>query len=158
MPCSALEGGYARTSSPSKPASRNLVALNPHTTLRLFMLSQKKMKVLVIQSNSAIPWTVGRQAPLSMEFSKQEYCSGLPFPFPGDLPFLGIKLESFTLQADSLPSEPPGNRGSPYQTCLDAQPTNAPLLALLQIHIWCPNRGQIWCDSKPAYPWSLSPK
>ena len=70
------------------------------------MLSQKKMKVLVIQSNSAIPWTVGRQAPLSMEFSKQEYCSGLPFPFPGDLSDLRIELWSPALQVDSLPFEP----------------------------------------------------
>ena len=34
----------------------------------------------------AIPWTVACQAPLSMEFSRQEYWSGLPFPSPGDLP------------------------------------------------------------------------
>ena len=39
----------------------------------------------------AAPWTVARQAPLSMEFSRQEYWSGLPFPPPGDLPHPGIK-------------------------------------------------------------------
>jgi len=53
-------------------------------------------------------WTVARQAPLSMGFSRQEYWSGLPCPPPGDLPDPGIKLRSPTLQADSLPSEPPG--------------------------------------------------
>ena len=53
-------------------------------------------------------WTVAGQAPLSMGFSRQEYWSGLPFPSPGDLPNLGIKLESPALQADSIPSEPPG--------------------------------------------------
>ena len=37
------------------------------------------------------PWTVARQAPLSMEFSRQEYCSGLPFPSPGDFPDPGIE-------------------------------------------------------------------
>ena len=37
------------------------------------------------------PWTVARQAPLSMGFSRQEYWSGFPFPFPGDLPDSGIK-------------------------------------------------------------------
>ena len=37
------------------------------------------------------PWTVSRQAPLSMAFSRQEYWSGLPFPSPGDLPDQGIK-------------------------------------------------------------------
>ena len=43
------------------------------------------------------------QAPLSMGFPRQEYWSGLPFPF------LGIKPRSSALQADSLPSEPPGS-------------------------------------------------
>ena len=51
---------------------------------------------------------VARQAPLSMEFSRQEYWSGLPFPSPGDLPNPGIELRSPTLQADGLSSEPPG--------------------------------------------------
>ena len=46
-------------------------------------------------------------APLSMEFSRQEYWSGLTFPFPGDLPNRGIKPRSSALQADSLPPEPP---------------------------------------------------
>ena len=55
------------------------------------------------------PWTVALQAPLSMEFSKQEYWSGLPFPSPGDLPNPGIESRSPTLQADSLLTEPPGN-------------------------------------------------
>ena len=41
-------------------------------------------------SDSATLWTVACQAPLSMEFSRQEYCSELPFPSPGDLPDLGI--------------------------------------------------------------------
>ena len=44
-----------------------------------------------------------------MEFSRQEYWSGLPFPSPGDLPNPGIKPRSPTLQADALPSEPPGS-------------------------------------------------
>ena len=43
-----------------------------------------------------------------MEFSRQEYWSGLPFPFPGDLPDTGMEPRSPTLQADALPSEPPG--------------------------------------------------
>ena len=52
--------------------------------------------------------TVACQAPLSMEFSRQEYWSGLPFRSPGNLPDPGIKPGSPTMQADSLPSEPPG--------------------------------------------------
>ena len=43
-----------------------------------------------------------------MEFSRQEYWSGLPFPSPGDLPDPGNEPGSPALQADALPSEPPG--------------------------------------------------
>ena len=53
------------------------------------------------------PWTVASQAPLSMEFSRQEYWSGLTFSSPGDLPNPGIEPRSPALQADSLQSEPP---------------------------------------------------
>ena len=52
-----------------------------------------------------IPWTVGHQAPLSMEFSRQEYWSGLPFPSPGDPPdpeIEAVSPEAPALQADSL--------------------------------------------------------
>ena len=48
------------------------------------------------------------QAPLTMEFSRQEYWIGQPFPSPGDLPDPGIEPRSLALQADSLPSELPG--------------------------------------------------
>ena len=57
----------------------------------------------------ATPWTVAHQAPPSMEFSRQEYWSGLPFPSPGDLPNPGIEARSTALQEDSLPTEPPGS-------------------------------------------------
>ena len=56
----------------------------------------------------ATAWTVAYQAPQSMEFSKQEYWSVFPFPTPGHLPNPGIKPGSSSLQADALPSEPPG--------------------------------------------------
>ena len=56
----------------------------------------------------ATPWTIACKTPLSMEFSRQEYWSGLPFPFPGDLPDPGIEPRSPALQADALLSEPPG--------------------------------------------------
>ena len=48
------------------------------------------------------------QAFLSLGFSGQEYWSGLPCPLPGDLPDPGTERRSPALQADSLPSEPPG--------------------------------------------------
>ena len=59
----------------------------------------------------ATPWTVAHQAPLSMEFPRQEYWSGLPFPSLGDLPDPGIEPMSLSLlhwQEDSLPQAPPG--------------------------------------------------
>ena len=57
------------------------------------------------------PGTVAHQAPLSLEFSRPECWSGLPFPSPEDLPDPGNKPGSPALQADSLPSEPLGNNG-----------------------------------------------
>ena len=53
------------------------------------------------------PWTVAHQAPLSMGFSRQEYWSGWPFPFPGDLPNPGIEPGSLTSQGDALTPELP---------------------------------------------------
>ena len=50
-----------------------------------------------------VPRTVVSQAPLSMGFSRQEYCSGLPFPSPGDLPDPGIEPKFPALQMYSLP-------------------------------------------------------
>ena len=54
-----------------------------------------------------------------MGFSRQEYWSGFPFPSPGDLPDPGIEPRSPVLQADALPTEPPGKpicmlKGSPF--------------------------------------------
>ena len=59
------------------------------------------------------PQTVARQAPLFMEFSRKEFCSGQLFPSPGYFPNPGIKPGSPALQADSLPSEPPGKPKNP---------------------------------------------
>ena len=61
-----------------------------------------------MSSSFATLWTVAHQAPLSMEFPKQEYWSGLPFPSPRDLSNPGIETVSPALrllhwQADSLP-------------------------------------------------------
>ena len=57
----------------------------------------------------ATPWTAAYQAPPSMGFSRQECWSGLPLPSPGDPPDPGIEPWSPGLQADALPSEPPGS-------------------------------------------------
>ena len=77
---------------------------------------QENLRILdiyIVKSLSRVqpfvtPWTVACQAPLSIGFSRQEYWSRLPFLSPGDLPNPGIELRSPTLQADALPSEPPG--------------------------------------------------
>ena len=61
--------------------------------------------------NSAIPWTVVCQAPLSVGVLRQEYWSALPISFPGDLPDPGIQLVFPAWYADSLPL---GHLGSPY--------------------------------------------
>ena len=92
------------------------------TVLKLKFVLKKKKKVLKdwcwyfcksseseVKSLShirifATPWTVACQAPQSMEFSRQKYWSGLPFPSSGICP---IEPGSPTLQADALPSEPP---------------------------------------------------
>ena len=65
------------------------------------------------------PWTVARQAPLSMGFSRQEYWSGLPFPTSADLPDPGIEPESPALAGRFLTTEPPG------QTLLSVMESNA---------------------------------
>ena len=79
--------------------------------VKMTKLHKVKVKVnfLSLVRLFATPWTAAYQAPQSMEFSRQEYWSGFPFPSPGDLPNLGIEPGSPALQADTLPSEPPGN-------------------------------------------------
>ena len=67
-----------------------------------------KVKLLSRVQLFGTPWTVAHRAPPSMGFSRQEYCSGLPFPSPGDLPDPGIEPRSPALEADTLTSEPPG--------------------------------------------------
>ena len=73
--------------------------------------SRKGVMVLVTHlcpTLFATPWSVARQVPLSLGFSRQEYWSGLPFPSPGDPPNPGIEPRSPPVQVDSLPSMLPG--------------------------------------------------
>ena len=77
---------------------------------------RKKVKSLSRVRLFATVWTVAHQAPPSMEFSRQECWSGLPFPSPGNLPDPGIEPRSPVLQADALPSEPPGK---PFECILN---------------------------------------
>ena len=65
----------------------------------IITLKKKKVKVKLLSCVQLFvtPWTVAHQAPPSMEFSRQEHWSGLPFPSPGDLPDPGIEPRSPTL-------------------------------------------------------------
>ena len=74
----------------------------------LSIVRMQKVKALSHVRLFVIPWTVVYQAPQSMEFSRQEYWSGLPFPSAGDLPDPGTEPGYPALQADTLLSEPPG--------------------------------------------------
>ena len=62
------------------------------------------------------PWTVAYQAPQSVEFSRQEYWSGLPFPSPADLPDSGTEPGSPALQADALPLSQGATKEIPIQS------------------------------------------
>ena len=83
------------------------------------------------------PWTVARQAPLSMGFSRQEYWSGLPFPSPGDLPNPGIKLKSPTLAGRFLITEPPQRRD-----CWGESQVSARLRKIISL----PGNSFLFCD------------
>ena len=65
-----------------------------------------KLSHSVVSDSLRPPWRA-HQAPPSMGFSRQEYWSGLPFPFPGDLPDPVVEPRSPAFQADTLPSDPP---------------------------------------------------
>ena len=67
------------------------------------------MRSLSCSQLSVTPCTVACQTPLSMEFSSQEYWSGLPFSSPGDLPDLGVKPESPACRQILLTAELPRN-------------------------------------------------
>ena len=82
-----------------------------------------KVKVLVAAFFATL-WTAACQALLSVEFFRQEYWSGLPFPSPGYLPDLRIKPGSPALQADSLPSELP-EWGCKWYSCFGKQFENS---------------------------------
>ena len=92
----------------------------------------------VLSDSLRPPWTVACQAPLSMEFSRQEYWSGLPFPSAGILPDPGIKPGFPALQTDSLPTELRGKSLS-YQSSLSCQTP-------VWVFVWLIHgRPDAWC-------------
>ena len=82
----------------------------------------------------ATPWTLACQAPLSMEFSRQEYWSGLPFPFPGDLPNPGIEPASLALEGMFLTTAAAKSLQSCPTLCdpRDGSPPGFPVPGILQ--------------------------
>ena len=107
------------------------------------------------------PWTVAHQVPLSMEFSRQEYWSGLPFPSPEDLLNPGIKPRSPTLQADSLPAESrekPKNTGvgnlSLFQRVFLTQELNWGLLDDYTVEVMNRFEGLVLVDRVPEELWA----
>ena len=102
------------------------------------------MKSLSLVRLFASPWTRAHQAPPSMEFSRQEYWSGLPFPSPGDLPNPGIEPRSPTLQADALTSEPPGKPNSGISSNLN--------LCCCSVTKLCRTLWDTMNCSKPGFP------
>ena len=79
-------------------------------------MKSEKVKSLSCVWPFTTPWTVAYQLPLSKGFSRQEYWSGWPFPSPWDLPNPGNEPRSLALQADALPSAPPGKPSILYMS------------------------------------------
>ena len=123
--------------------------------------------VASVVSNSATLWTINCQALLFMGFSGQEYWSGLPCPPQVDLPNPGTQPRSPTLQADSLPSEPPGKPKntrvgslSLLQGIFPIQALNWSLLSTLKFWGWCvfwtsDNEGS-WLNSQFRHVMNIS--
>ena len=80
---------------------------NPHL-FNMYICIESVNESCSVKSNSVTPWSVAHQGPQSMEFSRLEYWNGKLYLPLGDFHNPGIEPRSFTLQADSLPSEPPG--------------------------------------------------
>ena len=106
-------------------------------------------------------WTVAHQAPMTMEFSRQEYWSGLPWPPPGNLPNPAIKPASPALQVDSSPQSHWRNPQSPISKnkrtdlyipdCTQVFPSFSPKIREHRCWDWDPK----W-DQKKARVWAHS--
>ena len=86
----------------------------PHWEQWRMQWKWKQVKLLSRVQLFATPWNIAHQSSPSMEFSRQEYCSGLPFPSPGDLPDPGMEPGSPMLQADPL-----SHKGIPWKWKVD---------------------------------------
>ena len=123
--------GGAAPALPALPVSCSRVTL-------LQLIPQAGLQVVYVSSHFSrvqlfvTPWTVARQAPLSMGFSRQEYWGGLPFPPPGRIfPTQRSNPRLLCLlhwQKDSLPLAPPGQPLEPAQAYLKCGCLHGPIL------------------------------
>ena len=102
----ALASRFFVTELPGKPKSSGLKQMEANSTRLSSLLRHSVLSYVWL---FVIPFTVAHQTLLSMEFSRQEHWSGLLFPPPGDLPYLGIELTSLVLAGRFFTAEPPGN-------------------------------------------------
>ena len=103
------------SSSPMRDGTQALELTVPNPNYWYVCVSVTQLCLIFV-----IPWIVACQTPLSMEFSRQKYWSGLLFPSPGDLPDPGIGPRSPALQADSLPESGKGLPGNSLGCFSDA--------------------------------------
>ena len=89
----------------SESVSFGALSLKSRSHIAVFIFCMVVVGLIAKLCPTLATWTVACQAPLSMGFSRQEYCSGLPFPSPWDLPDRGIKSGSPAFQADYLLTE-----------------------------------------------------
>ena len=103
-------GPRSRDASPPSAASGTLTHVHlPQIPFQTQLPLGGCTRACSVMSDSATPWAGARQAPLSMEFSRQESWSGLPFPPPGDFPNPGIEpLMSPALAGGFFTTKPPG--------------------------------------------------
>ena len=117
-------------------------------TLNCCSVIRKKVKSLSRVQLFAAPWTVARQAPLSLEFSRQVYWSGLPFPSPQNLSDRAVAVRSPALQAESLPSDPPGKPSIVIKLCPVLWPHE-----LQHASLPCPSPSLWICSSSCPLSW-----
>ena len=108
----AIKKSWAGSFSHGWLECRLSIPLSPFKPLSSF-LHITSLHVYSVVSDSATPWTVARQAPLFMGFSRQECCSGLPFPPPGD--FLNPEPVSPALAGRFFTTAPPGKLYTPVK-------------------------------------------
>ena len=114
-----------------------------------FWLNEWKLHICV--QLFVTPWTIR-----SMDFSRPEYWSGWPFPFPGDLPNPEIEPRSPTLQANSLPAEPQGKPN--HQYCSDfSTPASDSLFPMEMVQTLAWHTSLLSGSSLLFYPVSLRP-